>query len=101
MDRGNLVRIASEIILGLTVEQKVAGPPWPHPWDHCPFVAGGKCVWLRYTDLDTGQREQIKDALANMQRTLGALGISPELQLYESGGSSVWSAQALCRSENA
>lgn len=83
------MRIASEIILGLTVEQKVAGSPWPHPWDHYPFVADGKCVWVRYQDLDTGQREQIKDALADMQRTLGALGIAPELPLYESGGASV------------
>jgi hypothetical protein len=71
------VRVASEIILRLSIEQEAAGVLWPHPWDHYPFMANGNCVWRRYQDLDTGQREEIRYALVQVKRRIGALTLSP------------------------
>jgi hypothetical protein len=63
----NTMRIASEIILSLSNELECAGSPWPHPWDHYPFRSAGKCIWLRYQDLDPGQREQIRHAITQIK----------------------------------
>ncbi|MGD2074001.1 MAG: hypothetical protein PVI91_01210 [Gammaproteobacteria bacterium] len=71
------MRVASEIILALSLEQAVSGPPWPHPWDHYPFVNNGQCVWLRYRDLDTEQRKAISDAVARVKRRLSTLDVQP------------------------
>jgi hypothetical protein len=72
-----LMRIASEIILQLSIEQEVTGIRWPHPWDHYPFLTNGHYVWLRYQDLDSGQREGVRHALRDVKRRLGALTVSP------------------------
>jgi len=71
-----LMRVASEIILQLSIEQQAVGPPWPHPWDHYPFMKNGTCVWLRYSDLGSEQREQIRHTLVRVRRKLGALTVS-------------------------
>ena len=64
------MRVASEVILNISIEQKCIGPAWPHPWDHYPFIAAGRCVWLRYHDLDSGQRDQIRHAVDRVKRRL-------------------------------
>lgn len=70
------MRVASEIILQLSIEQEADGIPWPHPWDHYPFMLNGNCVWLRYQELDSVKRRKIRDALVHIERRLGMLGVS-------------------------
>jgi hypothetical protein len=74
-EKATLVRVASEIILQLSIEQEAAGVPWPHPWDHYPFMTNGNYVWRRYQDLDSGQREEIRHTLVHVKRRLGALTV--------------------------
>jgi hypothetical protein len=64
------MRVASEIILKLSIELVGTGPTWPHPWDHYPFKLSGKYVWLPYQSLDSAQREQIKHAVAYVNNML-------------------------------
>jgi hypothetical protein len=64
------MRVASEIILKLSIELKLTGPAWPHPWDHYPFRLSGKYVWLPYQSLDFAQREQIKRAVVHVNNKL-------------------------------
>jgi hypothetical protein len=75
MEDSRLVQVASEIILELSLELQNDGRPWPHPWDHYPFVTQGEYVWLRYRDLDAEQREQVIGALVRVRRRLRALGV--------------------------
>ena len=65
------MQVAAKVILELSLELRDDGRPWPHPWDHYPFLAAGKHVWLRYRDLDAEQREQIRHALVHVRRRLG------------------------------
>jgi hypothetical protein len=67
------MRIASEIILELSATHHDTCPPWPHPWDHYPFVTDGQTVWLAFRDLDPGQREQVRHTLRHLKRRLGEL----------------------------
>jgi hypothetical protein len=69
------MRIASEIILALSIEQESTGPSWPHPWDHYPFATGSGYVWLRYRDLNAEQRAQVREVLGRVRRRLGALSV--------------------------
>ena len=64
------MQVAAKMILELSLELRDDGRPWPHPWDHYPFLAAGKHVWLRYRDLDAEQREQIRHALVHVRRRL-------------------------------
>ena len=64
------MRLASEIILELDIEQKMTGLYWPHPWDHYPFIRDNACIWLRYQDLDNMQRDLIRHALVQIDRRL-------------------------------
>ena len=64
------MRVASEIILKLSIELESTGPTWPHPWDHYPFWFSGKHVWLPYQSLDLTQREQIKRAVVHVNKKL-------------------------------
>ena len=73
------MRVASEIILQLSIEQIADGIRWPHPWDHYPFITDGSCVWLRYQDLDSEQHRKIRRALAEIKRRLGTLCMSSRL----------------------
>ena len=68
------MRVAAEIILELSVEQEDGGPPWPHPWDHYPFVSNGRPVWLRYRDLNPEQRELLRRAMAEIRRKIHGVG---------------------------
>jgi hypothetical protein len=64
------MRVASEIILELSIELECSGPSWPHPWDHYPFRCSGKYVWLPYQALDLTQRVQIKRAVVHVNNKL-------------------------------
>ena len=64
------MRVASEVILNISIEQECIGPVWPHPWDHYPFITSGRYVWLRYHDLDCGQRDQITNAVERVKNRL-------------------------------
>jgi hypothetical protein len=70
------MRVATEIILEISVEQAKGGSPWPHPWDHYPFVVTGNRVWVPYQDLTAGQRHQLTRALQEIGRTLGVTAAS-------------------------
>ncbi len=72
------MRVASKLILQLSIELEDDGRPWPHPWDHYPFHKDGKHVWLRYQDIDAEQHEQIRHALLRVNRRLGALAVLSE-----------------------
>lgn len=74
------MHLATEIITKLIYEQELAGPAWPHPWDHYPFMMGGKYVWLRYQDLDSGQREQVRCAVVQVMRKLGQHSFAVEME---------------------
>jgi hypothetical protein len=65
-----LMHLASDIILELSLEQEHEGIRWPHPWDHYPFITDGGCIWVRYTDLDSIHRDQIRRALIRIARNL-------------------------------
>jgi hypothetical protein len=65
------VQVAAKMILELSLELRDDGRPWPHPWDHYPFLADGAHVWLRYRDLSAEQREQVRHALVYVRRRLG------------------------------
>jgi hypothetical protein len=71
------MRLALEIILKLSIEQKLAGLCWPHPWDHYPFIKDDGHIWLRYRDLDSRQRTQIRRALAQIARRLAEESLPP------------------------
>jgi hypothetical protein len=71
------MRVASEMILELSIEQELDGVAWPHPWDHYPFFRNGRYFWLRYQDLGPDQREQVRCALVQVRRRLGGLVTSP------------------------
>jgi hypothetical protein len=64
------MRVASEIILKLSIELEDTGPTWPHPWDHYPFWFSGKYVWLPYHSLDSTQREKIKRIVVHVNSKL-------------------------------
>lgn len=64
------MRVASDVILNISIEQECIGPVWPHPWDHYPFITSGRYVWLRYHDLDCGQRDQIRNAVERVKHRL-------------------------------
>ena len=66
--------VAADIIMALSIEQAESGPSWPHPWDHYPFVSNGRPVWLRYQELDSGQRELVQTAIGDGRPQDGAPG---------------------------
>ena len=68
------MQIAADIILQLSLEQQGCGLFWPHPWDHYPFISNGKPTWLRYRDLDQGQRELIRSAMVEIHHRLASSG---------------------------
>ena len=68
------MQVAADIILQLSLEQRGSGLPWPHPWDHYPFVSNGKAIWLRYRDLDQGQRELIRSTMVEIHHRLAHSG---------------------------
>ena len=70
------MHVATEIILQLSIEQEADGIPWPHPWDHYPFIRNGNYVWLPYQDLDAEQQRKIRHALVDVKRRLGTLIVS-------------------------
>ena len=70
------MQVAAKMILELSLELRDDGRPWPHPWDHYPFLADGRHVWLRYRDLSAEQREQVRHALVYVQRRLGPTRVS-------------------------
>ena len=64
------MRIAAELMLEHSIELQRSGLHWTHPWDHYPFMATGKCVWLRYADLDAYQARQVRDTVTDIQSRL-------------------------------
>jgi hypothetical protein len=68
------MHVAADIILQLSLEQRGSGPPWPHPWDHYPFLCNGEAIWLRYRDLDQGQRELVQTAMDEIHHRLAHAG---------------------------
>ncbi len=74
------MRLATEIITKLIYEQVLAGPAWPHPWDHYPFMTAGKYVWLRYQELDSVQRKQVRCAVVQVMRKLGQHSLAVEME---------------------
>jgi hypothetical protein len=55
------------------MELEHAGHPWPHPWDHYPFLSEDECVWVRYQDLDAADRQQVRLAVRYVSRALDVL----------------------------
>ena len=70
------MRLALDMILELSIEQRRAGLCWPHPWDHYPFIRDNAYIWLRYRDLDSMQRDQIRRTVSEVAQRLAEESLS-------------------------